>query len=306
MINSLRTHESRELPIGLLNEPPLPSRLDLVDPQLDELAQDIRQKGVLQHLIVVPDGARYEIIAGHRRYLAAKRAGLSAVPCDVYPSRDAADEAVQFSENRFRKDLSPAEEAVWFDDLLQRKFDGDVDRLCAHLGERRDYVEARVNLFRGDEHVFNALRAGTITLGVAQQLNRCTEALHRRYLLLQAIEGGATVALVSGWIADWKRNQVPTSADPAPAVPAAMPGPVPTFNYFRCRACDGTEHVHLMRPINFHEHCILSTLDPALALFERKVNLRPFPRTVREANALIDELIDAFPEIAPDPIVAGE
>lgn len=95
----LGSHDSRAIPLGLLDPPEDASRSEMDDAKLAELADDIRQRGVIQHLIVYPEGDRYRIRAGHRRSIAAKLAGLVVVPCDVYPSRDAADDGMQFAEN---------------------------------------------------------------------------------------------------------------------------------------------------------------------------------------------------------------
>src|SRR5204862_2468204 len=142
---------------------------------------------------------RFEVLAGHRRLIACKRAGLAAAPSIVYPGKGFAHDAIQFAENRHREDLNAADEAIWFTELLESTCGGDVDVLCERLHEKRPYVEGRLNLFAGDELVFDRLRAGKINIGVAQQLNRCTDQLRRRSLLHAAITGGATVAVVSGW-----------------------------------------------------------------------------------------------------------
>jgi hypothetical protein len=62
-------------------------------------------------------------------------------------------------------------------------------------------------LFMGDKLVFEQLQAGKITIGVAQELNRCTNERYRRYLLDAAIRGGATITVVKGWLQDWQRNE---------------------------------------------------------------------------------------------------
>jgi ParB/RepB/Spo0J family partition protein len=257
--------EARDLPLGLILEPDLASRATMDEHKLDELAADIRAKGLLQPLIVVSVPPNYEVIAGHRRSIAAKRAGLAVVPCRIFPTKDAALEAVKYSENRFREDLNPAEEAVWFSQLLERDCGGDVDRLCEQLGEKRTYVEGRLLLLRSDEQIFEALQTNKIGVGVANELNRCTVEQYRRYLLHQAIVGGATQAVVRGWIQDWQRSVQPPSGEPA--APAAAPSlaPVPVENYFTCVCCRKSDNVHLMRPINVHDYCKLAILDPLLA-----------------------------------------
>jgi ParB/RepB/Spo0J family partition protein len=217
--------------------------------------------------VVARVGARFEVIAGHRRRLACGRAGLLTAPCFIYPSKTEFDTAVQFAENRHREDLNPADEAIWFSELLEGSCGGDVDVLCARLGEKRGYVENRLLLFSGDERVFEQLRAGEIRIGVAQELNKCSSERYRRYLLHQAIAGGATVAVVRAWVMDWQRDEHARSGEPDAPVSAPAPSAVPQMNYFTCAVCGGTEHVHTMQPINVHADCRTAILDKLLAAY---------------------------------------
>lgn len=294
-----RARTFAEIPLGLIDAPALASREAMDEEKLDELARDIRAKGVLQPLLLARVDDRYEVVAGHRRLLASTRAGLATVPALVYASKTAALEGAKYSENRYREELSPAEEAIWFAELLERDCGGDVDRLCAQLGERRGYVENRLLLFQGDPKVFDALRARQIAIGVAQQLNKCRDEPYRRYLLHQAIVGGATVAVVAGWLQDWQRSlgaAPSTAADPAPA---SAPGPIPEMNYFTCAVCGSTDHVHLMRPINVHDYCRLAVLDKLLEAHAHQA-ITVFPRTLDEARAFAERLLARFPELVDD------
>ncbi len=151
------TREFRELPLGSIDEPVLAARSTMSDERMDELVASIRSVGLLQPMIVARVRDRYEVIAGHRRRLACARAGLVAAPCIVYPSKEAFLEAIKFAENRHREELTPADEAIWFSELLERDAGGDVDTLAGLLGERRTYIESRLLLFSGDPDVFQAL-----------------------------------------------------------------------------------------------------------------------------------------------------
>lgn len=259
--------ETREIPLGLLDPPRNPSRVGMDDEALEELARDIRAKGLISPLIVARVTDRYEIVAGHRRSLAAQRAGLVAVECRVYPTYETALVGVQYSENRFRADLSAGEEAILFSDLLERECGGDVDRLCELLGEKRPYVEGRLILFEGDERVFQALLENKIKIGVAHKVNECTDELMRRYFLDAAVRGGATTAVVAGWIQDWKQSigALPQAGGAVATGPA--PAPVPETNYFTCACCGGTENVHLMRPVNMHDYCKAAIFDKVIAAY---------------------------------------
>lgn len=291
--------EFREIPLGLIDDPKLPSRSTMDEQKLDELVTSIAQLGLMQPISVGRVGDRYEVIAGHRRTMASKRAGLVAVPCVVYDSVDAAHEALKFAENRYREDLNPAEEAIYFNELLERDCGGDVDKLCEQLGAKRVYVEGRLNLFLGDGKVFEALQDGKIGIGVAQEINRCTDESYRRYLLNQAIVGGATRAVVSGWILDWQKQERLNAGAPAPSSSSAPLAAIPETNFFRCYVCKGTELIHTMQPVNIHAHCQLATLDKALEQFARRGEQLLYPRTTDEARALVQDLLDRFPDLVP-------
>lgn len=259
--------EFKELPLGLIDDPELPSRTSMADEPMDELVASIRAIGLQQPMIVHRAGERFNIIAGHRRLLACKRAGLAVAPCLIYPTKDTAQIAIQYAENRFREELNPADEALLFAELLERDCHGDVDVLCERIGEKRAYVEGRLVLLR-DQDIFDALQSGRLAkVGIAHQLMKVTDPLMRRYYLDSAIRGGATVSVVSGWVMEWQANQRALSGEPAPASSAAAPGAVPQTNYFTCAVCGETTDVHLMVPINVHQHCKLAILDKLLATY---------------------------------------
>jgi len=257
--------EPRDIPLGLIDPPELAARMSMNDDKLDELVASIRKLGIIQRLILARNGERYEVIAGHRRFVAAPRAGLVAVPADVYASKETALEAVKFAENRFREEMSAADEAVYFDELLNKQAGGDVDRLCELVGERRAYVEDRLLLFQGARDVFDALAERKIKIGIAQELNKVTDERFRRAMLHDAIVGGATVAVVRGWVTEWKRSADLGSAPLPPPDSAAPSAAIPQGNYFTCYCCKGTDNVDQMRPINVHTYCQLAILDKLIA-----------------------------------------
>ncbi|HLZ44400.1 MAG TPA: ParB/RepB/Spo0J family partition protein [Gemmatimonadales bacterium] len=259
--------EFKELPISLIDEPRLPSRSAMDDEKLNDLIHSIRVNGLLQPMIVARVADRFEVIAGHRRRIACGRAGLVTAPCIIYPTRDDALDAIQFAENRHREDLSAADEAIWFSELLEQKCGGEIEKLCGLVGEKESYVNNRLALFSGDPDVFAALQRGLIKIGVAHELNKCPDERYRRYYLDCAIRGGATNALVAGWIQEWRTLFGSPQAPAAPAL-ASEPGiPDAPHNPFTCEVCGKADNVHLIRQINVHQHCKLAILDPLLATY---------------------------------------
>lgn len=263
--------EPRDVPIGLIDPPAMPARVDMDTEKLDELCASVRKFGILQRILLVRKGDRYEVVAGHRRFLAAERLNLAAVPADVYPTNEAAQEGIMHAENRFREDLSPAEEAIKFQEIYDGVAGGDVDRVCEIVGESRSYVEDRLMLFQGCPHVFDALKERKIKLGVAVELNKVTDERVRRAILYDCIANGATVAVARGMVTEWKRSADMGSAPLPPPESSSAPGAVPETSYFTCICCGGTDNVHLMVPVNVHQHCKMAILDRLLAAYNNPV-----------------------------------
>jgi ParB/RepB/Spo0J family partition protein len=265
MTTAIAAREFLTIPIALIDEPSLPSRSDMDDAKLDELVESIRLIGLQQPMVLARVGERYEVIAGHRRRIACARAGLVDAPCFVYPSRDSYSRTIQAHENTKREELSPADEALWFADLLETECGGDVDKLCGLVGEKLSYVDGRLALVRGDPEIFQALRAGSINIGVAHELNKFPAGRYRRHYLECAMRGGATRALVMAWLTEFKQLGLDEHAV-AVAAPASAPSmPDAASNPFTCEICGRADNVHLIRQINIHQHCKLAILDPMLA-----------------------------------------
>lgn len=257
--------EFKQVLVSELNPPQLDARIDRDPEKLDQLRASLLRRGVIKPLAVVRDGERYEIVDGHRRYLAAKLADLIRVPCMVYATQDKALEGVKYEANAHTEEMSIADEAVFFHELYQHECGEDLEAVAAMVGKKLSYVDGRVQLLLGDEEVFNALRRRDINFTVATALNTIPDAQYRRYYLTHAIKGGATASVVHGWVQDWKRN-FEDNAAPAPA-PAAAPQVVATndFDPHRCYLCGQNDKRYIPEQVSIHTHCRLAILDPLLA-----------------------------------------
>lgn len=258
------TREVKEIPVGLIDEPVLPSRTAMDEEKLEELAGSMRAIGQQQPIIVFRHDDRFTVVAGHRRTLAAKRAGLVVLLAIIYPTADVALDAIQFAENHFREDLSPTDEAIWFQELLDGRCGGDIERLAAHVGKKIAYIDGRLALFRGDKRVFDALAAGQISIGVAHELNTIDKPDYCFYYLDNAVRCGATISTVRAWVMEYRQLFEHQPARPAvtPAPDAGASGLVDDVNC--CVICHKSDHVYAIRHRPMHTHCELAILRPLL------------------------------------------
>ena len=159
--------------------------------QLEELTNSIREKGVMQPLLVRPsnDPNVFEIIAGERRWRAAQKAGLHEVPVIV---RDVGDkEALELAiiENVQRADLNPLEEAMGYGQLIEQ-FDYTQQDLAQVIGKSRSHVANTLRLLRLPEDVREMVASGTLTAGHARTLITAEDPAN---LARQIVSGGLSV-----------------------------------------------------------------------------------------------------------------
>ncbi|MDQ2921113.1 MAG: ParB/RepB/Spo0J family partition protein [Acidobacteriota bacterium] len=186
------TEDANEIPIDLIDPSTLQPRMIFDEVKLDELARSIRANGVVQPLLVRRKGARYELIAGERRWRAAQRAGLTRVPAVL---RNVSDDKVlelALIENIQREDLNPIEEARAYKKLIDT-LGLTQETVAERVGRDRSYVTNYLRLLKLPDDLQELLQVGRLSTGHARALLGADQIDVQRRLARKIIEQDLSV-----------------------------------------------------------------------------------------------------------------
>lgn len=205
-----------EISVELIERNPFQPRQDFDQSALNELVDSIRQHGVLQPLLVRAAGDGYQLIAGERRLISAKKAGLSQVPCRVLTLTDQQVSEVALEENLKRQDLNVLEKAIAFQDYLKR-FGCTIEDLARRLSFERSTVSNMLRLLELPESVKTDLRADKISAGHGRALLAIKSEEARVELCQRIQKENLSVRKTEEAVRDLLANK---DADVVPFVPA--------------------------------------------------------------------------------------
>lgn len=181
-----------EIAVSQLDPNPDQPRRTFDAQSLQALADSIRQAGVLQPLLVVENGARYRIVAGERRYRAARMAGLQSVPCVVRELSEQERMEAALIENLQREDLNPIDEAAGIRALMDEC--GYTQELAAkRVGRSRPAVANLLRLLQLPEAIQDMVKAGELSAGHARVLAGLDDAQRQLALAQRAVREGMSV-----------------------------------------------------------------------------------------------------------------
>ena len=194
LIESRATHaQIREVPVGKILPNPAQPRLSYDEESLTELADSIREHGVLQPILVRPAGSKFELIAGERRWRASGMAGRDSIPAIVVDFDEQTALEVSIIENLQREDVSPLEEAVMFRRMTEA-FGYSVRQLAQTVGKDKGYVENRLRRTDAPADIKELVSLRKDTLSHAYELMKIGDERKRRRLAKRIVAGDLSLA----------------------------------------------------------------------------------------------------------------
>ena len=173
---------------------------------LAELTASVQEKGVLQPILVRRVGHHFEIIAGGRRFRAAKAAGLATVPVHIVKMTDQEQLEAAIIENIIREDLSAIETAKAFKQL-QKEFSLSQEEVAKRTGKERSTVANLLRLLQLPTNIQSMVDEKKISMGHARALLRFSNATHQDILANLIVQKGLSVRQVEQWKFDQPKNK---------------------------------------------------------------------------------------------------
>ena len=228
---SLLSPEGNERPVGIRNVPldritsnPDQPRMTFDEEALAELSASITEHGVLQPILVRPIGGelqRYQLVAGERRWRAARQAGLKEIPALIEQLDDETALEIGIIENLQREDLSPLEEALIYD-RMTHEHGYSVRKLAQKLGKDKGYIENRLRLAGAPTEIKQLVSLRKDTVSHAYELLKVEDPKKRRRLAEQVASGELSLVKLREKIEGRPRVPRDQSADESDASQASQ------------------------------------------------------------------------------------
>jgi ParB family chromosome partitioning protein len=279
----------KSIPLTQLIPPPEPLRVAMGDAAMADLVESIKAVGQILPLVVIPkyldaknelvdapvkgrhkgpeDVDKYEIVDGHRRYIALERLMAPTADCSIFTDLKDAKFAVMLHANVCREDVTPFEEGVQFLELAT-KHQWSMDQLRHFFHRSEDYINDRIDIVRKDEGVAQAVRERRINIGQAKEVLKADHVPTRQILLDQAATHGATILALREMRHSLSRDAAAAQGE-LPINSPAWTEPAKIINPEVCCFCGTDEQQYQLVTIKCHQY-ELEDLKAVLDKFSRR------------------------------------
>ena len=168
--------------------------------RIAELAESILKHGIIQPLVVRRSGAFYEIVAGERRWRAARRADLEKVPCIIREFTDEENMLIAIIENLQREDLDPIEEANGLNQMI-KKFGMTQEEVSKSISKSRPYISNSLRLLKLPEYIQELVSEGKLSMGHARALISVEDPKLQSEICSRIVKDGLSVRDVEKLVA---------------------------------------------------------------------------------------------------------
>lgn len=240
-----------------IKDPERPMRSNLRPESVDELVFSIKEVGIIQPLTVCKSGEGFEVIAGHRRLLAAELAGLTEAPCIVVNSKGLDKEVLKMHENIAREDINPIDWAKHLD-YLKSQYKLTNAKMAEMMGFSEAWISQHLEILNYPIEVLSAIENGTLSFSAARELAQIKDVVKRKVYVDAGVKSGVTPAQAANWRREANAPTYQSESTEGPAMQedgtTIAPLPLPI-----CPVChEAIDYEHLVT-LQIHRECAPTT-----------------------------------------------
>ena len=236
-----------------ITDPHFPMRSEVDQGAIWQLAESIKREGLINPITVRPQGDKYEVVAGHRRFIACKLAGVIDIQCVVRDLNDEQAFEIMAHENLERQDVDPVDEALFLGRVIGED-ESKVRGVAEKLNRSEQWVHDRLDILTYPEYLIRALKEGKIKLGVAKWLGRITDETYREMFVNNAIRDGMPVWQAEYYHAQWAGGVFKKGEEILPPPEGANPSAAAKARA-KCERCGGIAEDPNLRNVFIHVEC---------------------------------------------------
>ena len=236
-------------------DPPTDADRDLIDPdKIRELAESIRSQGLLQPILLRPLNGRYEVVAGHRRFLAHRLLGEVKIKALIREMTDDQVYEARAVENDQREDLNPIERAKSYK-RLREKFGYSNRQIAQKVGRSPATIDQHLSLLELPDEFQKAVAQKKLKTYVALVLSQIEDEGFRNMYFTSAVENGVTREVAESWLNDWRKTRAGTAYKESGGggVFEDIQGSLPIFR--ACACCLGPQEISKIRTVYVCTDC---------------------------------------------------
>lgn len=226
----------KDISLDLVDEPKGILRMEINPEQLEDLMQSISEIGLLQPIMLAIDSDRFEVVFGHRRFLAHKKLGLSTIRAIVRQMTHQEIGIARATENISRADLTPFEEAATYRSLID-EYGFTLEQVARKMSKTPGTIKRRMDILRMSPLLQKAVHHKQISMTVAEELWPISDETSLEYYLSFAIENGCTREVARQWTKDWKDSQRRSKTPDGPGGSVDLSPQEPRPSYIPCDLC---------------------------------------------------------------------
>lgn len=249
----------RRIPLDQIDPPENVLRQYPLDEEIANLAESIATMGLINPLTVAPHDERFQVVAGHRRYLACCKLDLPDVPCILVKDADNLTMVISLTENLARKDLSPVEEAATLKELKDTQGWG-TKSLAKHIGKSTRYIKDRLAVLKMQPDIQMQLHARQLGISHARLLSQIDDDVARKRYTLEAVRNGIGINTIKYWVELYAHAQQTYPQLNPDEETAQLPQETPK-HLMRCTICEEPKQPYEMRTLLLCPGCLYHLME---------------------------------------------